>query len=180
MSAAERFVIQTNEPVRISQELITPERAAEYLKRNRRNRRISRHQVLMYSELMRRDLWEFNGDAIRLTHDGELVDGQHRLLAIIASGRPQRYVVMRGISFEAFATVDTGKRRNTADVLSIAGYSATTGLSAGARLLHMYDNGIFWAENVATLDRNPCAQTSQTDDAQRSVIRLRAWNACGC
>jgi hypothetical protein len=157
MSAAEKFAF-LNHQIQITQELITPERAKEYLKLNNHNRPLSRPVVEKYAEQMRRGLWQFNGDPIRLTHDGIVVDGQHRLEAVVLAGVPLRAVVVRGVDISAFQTIDVGKKRGANDMLSIAGYTATNGLAAGARLLLVYESGAYWAEEFSRVDRDPTGQ----------------------
>lgn len=101
-------------------EKITPKRASYYLKENGHNRRPSQVVVDQYAHAMTRGEWmSDNGQTIVLS-GRKLIDGQHRLLAIIQSGIPQTLQVVRGVSLDAFATVDTGNRRMLKDVLSIA------------------------------------------------------------
>ena len=45
-------------------------------------------------------------DAIVLL-DGAILDGQHRLWAVIESKTPVETIIIRGIAREAFATIDT-------------------------------------------------------------------------
>lgn len=75
-------------------EKITPERAARMLsldKRMRelaenRNRPISRNWVNIYSYEMTEDRWVLNGASISITPEGIVIDGQHRLNAVVATG----------------------------------------------------------------------------------------------
>jgi hypothetical protein len=50
------------------------------------NRNVSKLFVDKYSREMASGNWELNGKALIFNRDGHLIDGQHRLLAIIASG----------------------------------------------------------------------------------------------
>jgi len=69
---------------------------------------------------MMNDEWDsLNGEAIRIDANGVLVDGQHRLHAIIESGKPCLMCVMEGVSPKARLSVDSGQPRTTGQMLSI-------------------------------------------------------------
>src|SRR5687768_3937102 len=77
--------------ISIVRELVTPDRAKQMLLNVRdKNRSLKENSVQIYAEAMRRGDWQFNGDPIRFGADGKLFDGQHRLTAIIRSGKPQQ------------------------------------------------------------------------------------------
>ena len=46
---------------------------------------------------MRNGLWELNGAAIVIDEFGNLIDGQHRLSAVVESGTTQQFVVVRNV-----------------------------------------------------------------------------------
>ena len=102
-------------------EIITPEIAKEYLSKNHViNRRMRRLRVMAYAYDMRNGAWQFNGEAIRFDRNGNLVDGQHRLAAIIQAGVPIKMVVMRNV--DECAIYDRGAARSTTDSLVMAGF----------------------------------------------------------
>lgn len=142
--------------VNITHELATPEMAQALLATNPHNRKLSRSLVVQYTQLMQRGEWRFNGDAIRLDSNGALLDGQHRLSAIVESGISQRCIIIRGLDADSFKTIDAGKKRSTGDMLSIAGYKgAVAGLAAGARTMLLYDREVFWAKAAQRVDWSP-------------------------
>lgn len=94
--------------------------AEQWLSLNTANRKLSDKIVAKYAALMKDGQWHYDGSPIRFDVKGELIDGQHRLWAIIESGTTQEFLVLTGLRTEAFATIDTGKARNFADILSIA------------------------------------------------------------
>lgn len=61
--------------------------------------------------------WLFTGDPIRFTAAGELFDGQHRCQAILASGKPQRVLVIRGLPQDVMKVLDTGYQRKFTNYL---------------------------------------------------------------
>lgn len=100
-------------------ELITPEMAAEMLKRGVRNRTLSQQYVQQYAEDMRNGKWMLTGESIDINTLGELQNGFHRLHAVIEAGVPVLFQVTRGISPDAFAVYDCGRQRTAAQVLKL-------------------------------------------------------------
>ena len=90
-------------------ETITPEIAKTMLGENVNNRRISRDNVNLFAREIRNGEWRFNGEAIKFGKDGRLLDGQHRLLAVIAADKPLTTLVIRGLEDETQQTMDSGK-----------------------------------------------------------------------
>jgi hypothetical protein len=102
-------------------ETITPQVAKALLEKNTNNRNITKgHLAFLKSEMLSGN-WQFNGQGIIVGASGRLLDGQHRLTAVVETGVSIDSLVLRGIDEAAFVTIDTGKHRGGADVLSIAG-----------------------------------------------------------
>src|SRR5438105_4620089 len=97
------------------------------------NRKITRRRIEGTTAAIRRYEWRMTGEAIKLDHEGRVLDGQNRLHAIVEAGIPVRSVVARGVSEDAFDVMDTGRSRNAADVLHIHGYPSQNALAAAAR-----------------------------------------------
>ena len=110
----------------ISIETITPRTAQEMLKSNTANRPLSRDVVERYAADITGGRWANDGSPIRFARCGRLLDGQHRLSAIVMAGKPIDAVVMRGLDDNAFTTMDTGKGRGGSDILGIAGFKNYT------------------------------------------------------
>lgn len=119
--------------------LITPEMAKKLVSANKKNRPHNKRRSKAFAEAMKRSEWEENGDTIRIAETGRLLDGQHRLWAIIYSGIPQRYIVVSGLKEEVFDTIDRGSTRTIGDILSMRGEKHYNALAAAARLLVVYD-----------------------------------------
>lgn len=99
--------------------VITPAMAAEMLKRNTANRKVSRSNVLfLKKQLLDEGKWILNGESIKLAEDGEILDGQHRLIACVESGVNLETVVMLNVPKQSKHTMDTGRNRAASDVLS--------------------------------------------------------------
>lgn len=102
-------------------ERVGPEEAMKFLEENKLNRTLRDRQVRAYSADMKAGKWRKNGETIKVAHNGNLLDGQHRLWAIIESGCTLMFLVVRGLDPEDQATVDTGARRTYADALKLRG-----------------------------------------------------------
>lgn len=115
-----------------------------------RNRPVKDAHVEWLAGMMKAGRWRTNGEAILLDEDNKLLDGQHRLWAIITSGVTIEIYVTRGAPREYFATIDTGATRTTADVLGIRGESNSPTLSAVLGWLHRYEQGKMLAGTKAS------------------------------
>lgn len=122
-------------------EVVTPETAKKWLDRNRRNRKVNSRRIAFYLDQMKRGTWQFVGDSIRFDTNGDLADGQHRLLALIEYGRSLEMVVVRGLKPEAFHVIDTGKSRSAGDVISILGNANATTMAATTKTIIMFKQG---------------------------------------
>lgn len=107
------------ENVNAQVEVITPEIAREYLKFNKVNRSLNKITVDYYADQMKRNQWMMNREAICFAKGGLLVNGQHRLNAIIKAGVPVSILVVRGVPDNSFITYDNGRNRTMGDVLSL-------------------------------------------------------------
>lgn len=101
-------------------ELISPEKAAEYLKNNANNRPLGMGVVRNYAHQMKNGEWLPDViDAIAFDTKGRLRNGQHRLQAVIMSGVTVPFLVQRNVPDVYFDYVDTGKVRKVSDILGI-------------------------------------------------------------
>jgi hypothetical protein len=100
-------------------EKITPEIAAAMLEGNNENRRPSRNVVAQLASDMRSGNWKKTGQPIIIAEDGQLNDGQHRLLAVVQSGITVEMMVVRGASRESRDAIDTGRPRGAGDILQM-------------------------------------------------------------
>lgn len=126
-------------------EEVTPQQAALWLEAaNIRNRPLQMTRCQAIAGAISRGEWWLNGDAIRFCTSGQLLDGQHRLQAIVLAGKPVKTLVVRGLHPDSFTTIDTNcKSRTAADVLSLAGMKNCNVLASTARLAfgyHKYGN----------------------------------------
>ncbi|MEU3651664.1 hypothetical protein AB0E67_02255 [Streptomyces sp. NPDC032161] len=111
---------------------VTPEIAEIFLSRTSFNRRLNMGQVRALAETILRGEWKLTHQGIAFDEAGALLDGQHRLRAIIEANAPVEMLVFDGLSRDVFPVLDTGKRRSAADTL----------LSTGAKYLPLLSSTI--------------------------------------
>ena len=85
----------------VTVETITPEMAEQYLGFNHQHREIKSSKVDKLASAMIEGDWQLNGKTIVFDKDGKLLNGQHRLTAVVLSGQPLTTLVVRGIDKEA-------------------------------------------------------------------------------
>lgn len=112
---------------------VTPEIAETFLSLASVNRRLDPGQVKSLADTIRRGEWKLTHQGIAFDEEGALLDGQHRLHAIIESNTPVEILVFNGLSKEVFPVLDTGKRRSAADTLLSTGAKYLTLLSSTIR-----------------------------------------------
>ncbi|WP_203182415.1 hypothetical protein [Streptomyces pratensis] len=111
---------------------VTPEIAKIFLSRTSVNRRLDMGQVRSLTDTILRGEWKLTHQGIAFDAVGALLDGQHRLHAIIEAQTPVEMLVFDGLPREVFPVLDTGKRRSAADTL----------LSTGAKYLPLLSSTI--------------------------------------
>jgi len=114
-------------------EEIGPKEAKFMLGVNTHNRTIRQSRVDTMVRDMKAGKWQLNGESIKFSVTNRLLDGQHRLLAIVESGVSVPMVVVRGLSDADQETIDIGDKRHMGDILHLAGEANTTNLGSVLR-----------------------------------------------
>jgi hypothetical protein len=122
-------------------QIVTPKLASQWLGSNDGNRNVRERVVSAYVRDMKAGRWRLTGEAVKFAHDGRLLDGQHRLRAIVAANKPIPMLVVRGLSDEAQEVIDSGAARTAGDALRMRGEGNYAALAAGARLAMQYQDG---------------------------------------
>ena len=100
---------------------ITPRLAEMMLQSNTRNRALSATTAKKYAESMSRGEWMLSAQGISFSCNGMLIDGQHRLAAIILAERAVKCTIWFGCAADEFQVLDAGRARSPGDILSIEG-----------------------------------------------------------
>lgn len=124
----------SHENVKVEILQITPELAMEWLDQNTINRKLQDSRVEFYANEMQAGRWTFTGEAIQRTRDGKLLNGQHRLWAVVQSAMTIPFLVVQGLSQETQMAMDGGAKRGANDALTLLGYSYTSPMAAAARI----------------------------------------------
>ncbi len=140
---------------------IGPEQAQALLAKNTNNRKIVPTTVNKYVSEMRAGTWLLDGAPIRIAKDGTLLDGQHRLTAVVVSETTQKFVIVEGLEPETQGVMDTGRKRSLGDMLVMRGETNAMHLAAlatvyyrwkhGVRGSRLFTTGSFTAANAATM-----------------------------
>lgn len=121
---------------------IDPALAAKWLEKNETNRSIKKTWVAYLAHEMKQGRWQLSGTPIIFSPAGRLIDGQHRLLAVIEAGVTIRNAVVMDAPDSIFHVVDTNQVRSAADILGIRGDKFPRATAAVANLLYRYENGL--------------------------------------
>lgn len=117
---------------------ITPEIAADWLENRNlgKNRNLSLKTAGRYAKAMSDGRWMVTHQGIAFDSDGFLIDGQHRLRAVVLAGVSVEMFVAVGFDSDTFAILDSGRRRQAGQM--IAGKYGSL-LAAAARFTGVAD-----------------------------------------
>lgn len=102
---------------------ISPAIASKMLAQStNKNRPLNELACKRFARDMSEGKWKINGESIVVDDNGNVIDGQHRLKAVLLSQTKQVFAIVRGVSPDVFDTIDSGKTRSKGDILAIAGY----------------------------------------------------------
>jgi len=154
-------------------EVITPEIAGDYLAQNTHNRVLQRPEVDRLAAAITADEWQLTHQGIAFDQAGRLVDGQHRLWAVVVAKRPVPMWVTRGVDPEAFPAVDIGRRRTSGDILGLRGEHDGRDLAAALGWLWRYEQGQMLATARAATPATLIDLLAQHPDMREAVIGNR-------
>jgi len=111
---------KTDVKLRMRWAVVRPEMAAKWLHNaNTHNRGLSAARVSLYAADMAAGRWLQSAQPILFDERGTLMDGQHRLAAIIESNTTQTFLIIEGINKSVQLVIDSGRPRNDADKLRL-------------------------------------------------------------
>ena len=141
---------ESNTGMKIEIVTMTPEWALDILtSKNTKNRSLRSSAVQKYAYAIRTGQWELTPQGIAIGQDGVLLDGQHRLAAIVEAGQPVPVLMATDCDPSMFSVLDTGLARRASDVLHMKGAGDATSLAAGikAYILMHQSPGNMWTGN---------------------------------
>lgn len=134
---------QNSAPViKVNTMLVTPEQALQWLGVNaEENRNVRSTRVDMYARDMRDGKWQLTGEAIKLDTDGVLIDGQHRLRAVVKANVPVYMLIVSNLPHEAMTVLDSGISRTFGDKLKGVSSTHRNQIAAVVRRVTMWERG---------------------------------------
>lgn len=141
-------------------ERITPQMALEYLKANIGNyRKLSKARVALYAKDMTDGRWVLNGETITFAENGTLLNGQHRLAAIVQSGKTVDIAVIRGVA-DDIRLYDVGGNRTAGQLVKAEGVDVNSSTLAAGNIIASNFRPVpksvvtsYVAQNAAELNR---------------------------
>lgn len=130
---------------------ITPDLAKKWLSQNTHNRNLRERVVNGYAADMRDRNWVEDGQSIKFAKGdivlldnppitgGPLLDGQHRLSAIVAADTTVRMLVVSNLPDTTQETMDTGAKRSLGDVLKLRGEERYVPLAAVLLRVYLWE-----------------------------------------
>lgn len=115
--------------------LMTPEMAKELLAKNTHNRNIRPQHLSKLIRDMKNDNYMITHQGIAISDTHVLIDGQHRLTAIVESNKAQWLLVTTGLPMKAQEEVDGTARRLAGDLGAIKDSGYGSAKAAATRLL---------------------------------------------
>lgn len=99
---------------------VTPAMAAEWLTMNSSdNRNLRTRVVQQYARDMKAGRWELTHQGIAFGADGRIVDGQHRLSAVVMADVPVAMVVALNADLTYASSIDRGAARTITDITKL-------------------------------------------------------------
>jgi len=100
-------------------QIITPSQAQLWLDQPAKNRNVMQRRVEAYAAAMLRGDWMLTNQGIAFDENGALIDGQHRLLAIVKAQIPIEMLVVHATSNRSQLVLDQGAKRSPHDQIGL-------------------------------------------------------------
>lgn len=166
---------------------ITPAKAKLYLAQNKGNRPLQKLHVNFLASEIEKGNWKCNGESIKIGKDKQIIDGQHRLTAVVKANKSITTALMTGLDPAVFDTIDTGKNRSPGDTYALMGEKNAKPLAVLIKNLHRYymndwkkQQRISNSEFEKLLTRWPDARTIVNNYALKApgLLNLRIIHFC--
>lgn len=118
---------------------VTPKFAQILLNNNEKNRKMSPLYVQKYCELLKQNDMQLTHQAIAVSDKGNLLDGQHRLAAVVETGISYKSLIITNLSENVIHAIDHVKTRKISDTFKIEGIRTFTSEKAAiSKWLYVY------------------------------------------
>ena len=133
---------------------VGPEEARLLLTANTRNRPLKPAVVSGYSHAMEVGHWGECPEPLAFDWNGALIEGAHRLHAIIRSGTRQRFTIATGYSPDTFKHLGKGSYRSLADDIALLGIPNYKLVATLARRLAVYAKSGQMSRSIIAFGKN--------------------------
>jgi hypothetical protein len=147
-----------------TQEVITPQIAALYLQRNTQNRALREHRVREFQMHLKNGTFEFTHQGIAFDQNDTLIDGQHRLHAIVRENATVTMWVAKNAPRKTYIAIDDGGHRTLGNQLHATGIKNYNHLATLAKPLTSWvkaqELNVYTARGVSATAGNRGAATN--------------------
>lgn len=159
-------------------EVITPDHADLLLTIMAKNRPVKNQNVAKIAKDITSGKYYYNGECLSFDEDRNLINGQHRLKAIIKSGIAVPLEFKRGLIRDlAYWTMDGGSKRSTSDRLKDKGFENVIACASFVRTLWAYSN------KIDNINNRHCPYSDETiyevlldhPDFSHSYKQIQSW-----
>lgn len=177
-AVAPSYSIKKPEPAiksKIYQEqvIITPAIAKQFLMSNNINRPLREFEIKGLENIIRSGKWIPQTDVIAFDNTGMLINGQHRLHAIIRANKAVECTIGYNYSPSAFAVIDNGLSRSAGDVVFSRGISNQYAMAAIAKMIFLYKNGQLSYVNESAKKINGPDNIEIADFVEKNIVKIR-------
>lgn len=162
--------------VNISLEMVSPARAQYLLTMNTNNRKANKDRIAQLSRHLRNNEFRFNGDSVRISSEGVILDGQHRLYAIVDSGVSAPLLIVDGLRPDALQTIDQGRPRTATDISVLRGVRIKNHTTAMGISRHMILFGDLPGKQGLSKDRQYVALHLERNQSAMELAATEAKN----
>jgi hypothetical protein len=167
----------------IQQVVMSPEWANQLLQNNNHNRKLRPNKVAEIAQDIATGRWMLNPQPIAVSSEGWLLDGQHRLRAIILAKQPVPIMLATDCPPECFKTIDIGIVRSNTDFFKIEGIKYAANIGPVIRYVEFYRNipGVIWNHNSYPMSKTQIHELyMDQQDAYDKAIEAgaRAYGKC--
>lgn len=156
---------------------VTPKIAQMYLLKNSKNRKIRKSVVSSFVGIIKRGEWKLTHQGIAISEDGFLLDGQHRLHAVIESGTPVLMNVSTGVDSSTFEAIDGGIKRTIGDRLLCSNNEAQVYCSLG-RLLYVGMTGACTVDMIKSIREKVGELTNELIEYAPTITKYFSSSGC--
>lgn len=121
---------------------ITPALAKSMLLKNKKNRPLDDRLVTSYATIMNNGEWRLSHQGICISQTGQILDGQHRLSAIVKCGKTIPFMVVSGLPDETMTVIDIGKKRTVGDAFHLLEVPNYNFIAASLTRYFKYENSV--------------------------------------